>query len=118
MWTPQPQDPADLSIMEYATGKYDTHEIILLNRYHLYLQVISLYDIMLSNLSEIHPDIQKGECITTRESNIFWVNFPKPPKKAKQIWLHFLQTHVALYISSTTMEWNTDAHPNYTVKYF
>ncbi len=58
-WTPQPQGPADFSIMEYATGKYDTQEIILLNRYCLYLQVLSLYDIMLLNLSEIHPDIQK-----------------------------------------------------------
>jgi hypothetical protein len=54
----------------------------------------------------------------TRESNIFWVNFSKPPKKAKQIWLHFLKTHVAPYVSSTMMEWNTEAQPNYTAKYF
>jgi hypothetical protein len=43
-WFPSPQGLNDISLMAYATGKYDKKSTILLNKYRMHLQVTSLYD--------------------------------------------------------------------------
>lgn len=91
VWLPHPQGTNDFSLVEYAIGKYSQQDIKLLNRYRMYLQVISLYDILQYDLQAVHPDIKQGNRIISRQSSIFWVDFKRPPKKAKKYGITLFQ---------------------------
>jgi len=45
-WTPLPLSSADISIMDIATMKYDRRGSMMINRCHLYLHLISIYDLL------------------------------------------------------------------------
>ncbi len=79
-WTPAPLGVGDSALMETATQHYQRKGSMMINRCRLYLQIFSIYDIITYNGKAIHPEIMRGECITSRTSTIFWVEFPKPPK--------------------------------------
>ncbi len=118
VWSPQPQGQNDFSLMDFALGKYSEYESNLLNRYRLYLQVISLYDILQYDLKAVHTDIKRGDRIHSRRSSIFWVNFQRPPKKAKKVWEHFITTYIEPSLLTLQLRWDTTAKPNYLNKYF
>jgi hypothetical protein len=82
-WTPSPLGVGDTALMEIATQHYQRKESMMINRCHLYLQIFSNYDIITYDGKPIHPEIMRGDRITSRTSNIFWVDFPKPPKSGK-----------------------------------
>jgi hypothetical protein len=59
---------------------YNPKGSAMINRCRLYLQAISLYDILTYDLHGIHPSYKQGECPPSRHSTIHWPNNPKPPK--------------------------------------
>jgi hypothetical protein len=91
---------------------------MLLNRYRIYLQVTSLFDIMTYDLKQIHPDIMKGNRIPSQTSTIYWVDFPTPPKKAKKILIEFITNLIIPYTTSMNRTWNEFCTPMYHVTYF
>lgn len=56
-WTPQQQGPLDFPLMELITKHYNKKETGMLNRYHLYLQVVSFYDLVTYDGTIVHPSI-------------------------------------------------------------
>lgn len=85
----------------------------MINRYHLYLQLFSLCDIIIYNQKNIHPDILNGKRPESRQTLYFWVNFKRPPKK---IWIYgisFLTQHIQPILDQIEVHWNTECMPNY-----
>jgi hypothetical protein len=118
MWIPQPQGHQDIPIMELVARYYSKKETNMLNRYRLYLQVISIYDLITYKGDAIHPAYTKGNRPLSRISTIYWVDFPKPPKKYRILWQNFLSTHIEPLIKQIQIQWNTSAKPNYNTSYY
>jgi hypothetical protein len=93
-WLPTPLSHEDISIMELATGSYNSKGAYLINRCRLYLQVISIMDLLLYNLTAIHPSYLAGEIPPSCQSTLYWPNFPNPPKHYWKLWHHFIHTIV------------------------
>lgn len=73
IWTPRPQEQADIPIMEMATLHFK--ECTMINRCLLYLQLISLFDLITYDGKQIYPNIKNGKRVQSRRSTIFWINF-------------------------------------------
>jgi hypothetical protein len=99
--------------MEIACRNYNRRDATHIKRYHLYLRVISLYDLLTYDGSQIHPELARGSRVSSRASTIHWVDFPKPPKKDAQLWITFLTTYIKPYIESKSIQWNQYSSPNY-----
>jgi hypothetical protein len=99
-WCPQLQGHGDFSLMEFISTNYPKKTAHQLNRYRLYLQVITFYDLLTHDGRQIHPNIQMGQKVPSRRSNIYWVNFPKPPKKYVSTWQSFLDTYISPIITN------------------
>lgn len=112
VWIPTPQGNQEIPLMEIVSRHYGSKEAIMINCYRLYLQVISLYDLLLYNGTEIHPDFLIGRHATGRKSAIYWVSFPKPPKKYLLVWKQFLETHIKP-ITPYPVQWTKEITPNY-----
>jgi len=97
---------------------YNPKGSAMINRCRLYLQAISLYDILTYDLHGIHPSYKQGECPPSRHSTIHWPNNPKPPKNYWQLWCQFLHIHLQSYISSHNFSWSTSSSPRYVVNSF
>jgi hypothetical protein len=106
-WIPQVLGISDISLMDYAIGKYSAADLFLLNQYRLYLQVISLYNSLTYDLILIHPNIVEGQRVTSHSPTIEWIDFPCPPKKRKQfgntIYQHLLSRTQAEGTSGGTL---------------
>ncbi len=100
--------------MDIATARCIQPQSQIINRYRLYLQVISLYDIITYDGHTIHPNIMRGERILSRHSSIYWVDFRHPPKKHLVIWQIFLKEHIILLIDHMTIQWYPHIKPNFT----
>jgi hypothetical protein len=66
----------------------------------------------------IHPEIVKGQRVKSRKSRIHWVEFPKPPKKDKGLWIAFIDTHVKPLLEQSPIQWNVNAPPTYHTTFF
>jgi hypothetical protein len=73
-WTPQPQGIHDISIMEMAKMIYDSTECVIINRVRLYLQLITIYDLVAYDGNQIHPELSQGKRVLSRVSTIYWVD--------------------------------------------
>ena len=102
--------------MELANRYYNKKESNMMNRYRLYLQVISFYDLLTYNGDSILPEYAKGIRPDSRKSVIFWVEFPKPPKKYRTLWQHFITTHLNPIVPKENIQWNTSIKPYYKNK--
>lgn len=60
VWTPQLQCWSDLCMMEFATTIYSKKLSNKINKCHLYLQVITSYDIIIYGGKQIHPNMLIG----------------------------------------------------------
>jgi hypothetical protein len=89
-WTPQLQGNSDHAIMDIAMKVYFKKMSSKINRCRLYLQVITLYDIVTYDGVQIHPNILMGIRPPSRQTIHHWVNFPKPPKKDMILWQEFV----------------------------
>jgi hypothetical protein len=112
-WTPQLQGAHDISIMEYAIGKYNPNELFLINHFHIYLQVTSLYDILIYNTTAINLEIIQGSRISSHTTTIQCIDAPKPPSKAKQIWRSYVNDHLIPYANSHSLKWDIATTPTY-----
>lgn len=91
-WCPKPQGDGDFSLIEFASCIFTTTELNMINCYHIYLQVITLYDLILYDISAIHPEIEQALRVKSRQRAIFWVNFPNPPKSTNPYGRHSSRT--------------------------
>lgn len=113
-WTPKPHGMGDKTLMDIATAHCIQPQSQIINRYRLYLQVISLYNIITYDGHTIYPNIMRGECALSRHSSIYWVDFRRPPKKHLVIWQIFLKEHIILLIDHMTIQWHPHIKPNFT----
>jgi hypothetical protein len=66
--------------MDLAISKYDKRGSSMINRCRLYLQVISIFDLLIFGKSDVHPLYLEGEIPPSRTSLILWPQHPRPPK--------------------------------------
>ncbi len=59
-WLPTLQGYGDIAIMEDVQRFYDRESCIKLNRCHLYFQVVTLYDLIVYDGSQVHPEYYSG----------------------------------------------------------
>lgn len=116
-WHPIPQGHHDCTIMELASRTYSNKHLNLINRYRLYLQVITIYNLIQYDRRAIHPEIMRGDRVLSRESKFFWVDFPRPPKSYKKVWKEFITELAQPYIKNQMLKWTTSARPTYHVIY-
>jgi hypothetical protein len=76
-WIPVPLGQGDISLMEIATFVYNSKGSVMINYCRTYLNIISIYDLLLLDQVEIHPDYMKGIRPPSRVSYIIW-----PPSRA------------------------------------
>jgi hypothetical protein len=69
-WTPDPLSRVDISLMELAIVNCDKRGSLMLNRCSMYIQVISVLDLLIFGKSEIHPLYMEGEIPPSRTSII------------------------------------------------
>jgi hypothetical protein len=91
--------------MDLATSIYDKKGSTVINRCRIYLQIISICDLLLFDTLSIHPDFLNGTHPPSRISHILWPNFPHPPSKFWQLWGHFLQHHVLPRVQHIPSNW-------------
>ncbi len=77
-WTSQLQRRDDFALMDFISSKYSKPLATQLNRYHLYLQLITFYNTITYDGTQIHPNIINGQPIKSRLSLLYWVQFTKP----------------------------------------
>jgi hypothetical protein len=94
IWLPSSLGIDDIPLMDIATKAYNSKGSAFINRCQLFLQVISLYDILSYDLMDIHPSFKQGERPPLHQPTIHWLDFPRPPKNYWQLWYHFLHMHV------------------------
>jgi hypothetical protein len=69
-WVPKLQGTNDVPIMEDVRAFYDNEDCIKLNRCRLYYQVITIYDLITYDGSQVHPEYTSGNRVQSRESTI------------------------------------------------
>jgi len=117
-WIPDPLHPCDLSIMDLATSIYDKKGSTIINRCRIYLQIISICDLLLFDSTSIHPDFLNGNRPPSRTSNILWPNFPRPPSKFWQLWGHFINHHVLPRVQQIPTNWFVRVNLRHHTPYF
>jgi hypothetical protein len=110
-WIPTPQGPTDIPIIKIAKRHHSMRDTRRINRYRLYLRVISLYDLLTYTGHQIHPEIEKGKRISSRVSTIHLVEFPKPPGKDNVLWTSFIDTHIKPILQRTKIVWDSASTP-------
>jgi hypothetical protein len=104
-WGPSLIHPNDRSIMEIATSVYDKKGSAIINRCCIYLQLISMVDLLISNTQTIHPAYYEGVFAPSRHSDILWPPIPWPPKNYWQLWSHFLRYHISPFLQMNIIDW-------------
>jgi hypothetical protein len=104
-WTPSAVGVGDIPIMELAIQVYNSRGTIMINRCRLYLNVISIYDLLVYGGSKIHPSFLQREYPPSRHSTISWPSYPCPPKSYWQLWSHIIHCHVTPYCKSQSIQW-------------
>jgi hypothetical protein len=117
-WLPKLQGSGDIAIMDDVTKFYDKESCIKLNRCRLYLQVITLYDLITYDGSKIHPEYISGQRPTSRKSTMHWVDFHKPPRKYMAIWKEYMMKYVQPRLPILLTSWNPKAPPHYNTTYY
>jgi hypothetical protein len=84
----------------------------MINRCRLYLQVISIMDLLTYNCSMIHPSYKKGQRPPLRISTYFWPLYSKRPCQYWKLWSHFLQFLVTPLLQHTSFSWDSHSSPN------
>lgn len=105
-WTPDPLSNSDIALMEIAVKTYSKKGSSIINRCRMFLQVISIDDLLIPNTGHIHPAYIMGTLPLGHTSKITWPSFPKPPKSYWNLWNHFIRFHLMPIIqcSSNAME--------------
>lgn len=93
-WRPYPLFPGDKSVMEVALQHYNPTQSSMIDRCHVFLQVISICDLLIFKMDNIHPAYLEGQLPLSRKSIITWPLIPCPPTRYWKIRNKFLSTHI------------------------
>ena len=86
-WIPSLARIDDIALMEHFVNVgYPASQLAQLNRCRLYLQVITLADIVSADGSFILPDAFIGVPLSDRKSALKWPNQQRPPSKDWAVW--------------------------------
>jgi len=80
----------------------------MINRCRLFLQILSLADMLLYDSQTIHQSYRQGERPPSRQSNIYWPPFDNPPKHYWKLWSHFIRFYVDPLIASSSFSWHAN----------
>jgi len=108
VWTPAPVLTNAIFIMDIATKYYNKKGSNMINRCRLFLQILSLADMLMYDLQTIHPSYRHGERPPSCQSNIYWPSFDNPPKHYWKLWSHFIRFYVDPVIASSTFSWHAN----------
>ena len=87
--------------MEVAVRTYSKKGSKMINRCRIYLQIISVYDLLIYSTNKIHPAYKEREIPLSRSSKICRPAIPKPPKHYWQLWNSFINLHIEPNLLST-----------------
>jgi hypothetical protein len=91
-WFPQRSRLGDIFLMDYfISGNLKTDALRALNRYRMYLQVVTLLDIILADGSYILPEVKIGAQVQYRHSSLNWPIQGKPRSLDWILWEQELQ---------------------------
>jgi hypothetical protein len=86
-WIPSLARIGDMALMEhFVKAGYPAAQLTQLNRCRLYLQVITLADIVSADGSLILPEAFIGVPLSDRKSDLKWPNQQRPPSKDWAVW--------------------------------
>jgi hypothetical protein len=92
-WIPSLTRAHDKNLMDYFVGLgYSPAILGTLNRCRLYLQIITLSDIVSADGSCIITDVFQGLPLLDRKSTLKWPNQQRPPSKDWEIWASALRS--------------------------
>jgi hypothetical protein len=77
-WTPEPLCSSDQPIMHLACKVFSKKGSAMINRCRMYLQLISIADLLTSSSGIIHPAYFDGQLPLGRVSTITWPSIPRP----------------------------------------
>jgi hypothetical protein len=117
-WTPEPLCSSDQPIMRLACKVFSKKGSAKINRCRMYLQLISIADLLTSSSGQIHPAYFAGQFPLGRVSTITWPSFPRPPRSYWGIWSYFLRTHVLPLISHSTLANEKIIHSRFRPTYY
>jgi len=107
IWCPLPITTNDLPIMEIAVKHFSKKGSKMINRFRLFLQIISVYDLLIYKTNRMHPAYIKGEIPISQNSTIAWPAYPRPPKNYWKLWHSFIHFHIEPYVQKLPLQWNT-----------
>jgi ribonuclease HI len=91
-WMPTLVRQGDIGIMDLAlTFQLDTHQLRSINTCRLYLQVVTVSDIVTAKGDHVLLSIMEGECDPQTATQLEWPDVPKPPSSLWTQWHLFLQ---------------------------
>lgn len=90
----------------YSGLAFQKKKSSIINRCHMYLQVFSIMDILLSQSDTIHLSYIKSDVPPSRISTILWPPIPKPPKSYWRLWRFFLTHSMPPLIPLIQSKWN------------
>lgn len=105
-------------MIDLALDAYNKKGAKMINYCRLHLQVISIADILTYDLKHIHTSYRVCERPPSRQSHLFWPDFPPPPKHFKKLWSRFIHTIVTSYITKKPLTWMKPALPRYKNIFF
>jgi hypothetical protein len=92
-WLPTHTQRGDIALIDhFVTQSYKAHQLIQLNRCRLYLQVITLTDIVSADGACNIPDIFIGLPLLDRRSTLKWPSQQLPSDKDWAVWSSGLKT--------------------------
>jgi len=90
-WTPVPLCDGDISLTSLAIKHFDARSSAMINWCRMYLKIISIYDLLIYNSTDIHPEYLSGTLPLSRSSKITWPLFPRLPKAYWSLWTQFIR---------------------------
>jgi hypothetical protein len=106
-WTPTCLFPSDKAIMDIAVEHYNTKGSAMINKCRLFLQIVSICDLLVAGTDLIHPAYLEGERPNSRFPTIIWPPIPRPPSRFWQTWNKFISEHIVPILSKTSIPWSS-----------
>jgi len=90
----------------------------MINRCRLFLQIISVYDLLIYKTNRLHPAYIKGEIPISQNSTIAWPAYTRPPKNYWKIWHSFIHFHIEPYVRKLPLQWNSHTSLRFSSSYY
>jgi hypothetical protein len=91
-WLPKLARQHDVALMDIGlTFNFDSHQLRCINACRMYLQVITLSDVVNAKGDKILFSVIKGQRVASRQSKLLWPSIPRPPQSFWNHWTILLQ---------------------------